>query len=605
MVRGVWTYAANGVKHVIAGLRSCHHAVPVLNALSICLAGGDAAGQARAERSLEQQGFVRATPIQWDGGSMVTWAHPGQRQVEDCIVQTPLGTGCSIGPLWFRGHFGQRALTALLEDVRPTGILDEAALRGNFALFLDVGDHTWLLNDALGLVRIHASDDGCFFSTSWLAACAYLEHVELDAAAATEYVLVGAAHSRQSVARGVSLLPLGQVQDLKRRRTWQRFPDGFGSKTPDFGSPHEAVDAVTDHLRQVSAEVASAFPGRVNTALSGGFDSRLIVAGLLAAGAEPRLFVYGDGGSADVTIARTVADATGLVLDVIDKSVLDRDLPTPDLESLERSALFFDGLPNDGIYDKGTDRRTRLQQTADGVIALNGGGGEIFRNFFHLPDRRFTARDIVRAFYRTFNRAVFRRTADLADYEARLAASMQDNLGVPVVAGTRLTRRQVELLYPLFRCHYWMGVNNSVAVRHGHYTTPLLDTELVRLAQRIPLRWKNAGAFESRLVAALHPGIAALGSSHGFRFDTGPGWRARMAEQLTCARPVGLRPLIGAARRRLHNVRVSPGVFRQYRALLPGEWHMDPLLDLRQLPDDGALGRALAVEVVWRRLVRS
>mgnify|MGYP006951082563 CR=1 FL=1 len=72
-----------------------------------------------------------------------------------------------------------------------------------------------------------------------------------------------------------------------------------------------------------------------------------------------------------------------------------------------RSVLFFDALPRDGIYDLGADRRTRLQQAADGSIALDGGGGEIFRNFFHLPDHAFTARDIVRTFYRRFRRGAF------------------------------------------------------------------------------------------------------------------------------------------------------------------------------------------------------
>jgi asparagine synthase (glutamine-hydrolysing) len=171
------------------------------------------------------------------------------------------------------------------------------------------------------------------------------------------------------------------------------------------------------------------------------------------------------------------------------------------------------------------------------------------------------------------------------------------------VGSELLSRTQVELLYSLFRCHYWMGVNNSVAVRHGNYTTPLVDLESVRLALRVPLRWKNAGALESRLVAALHPAIAAQPSAYGFRLDAGPGWKERLAEWATCARPVRLRPLINATHRNLQNVHVAPAVLQRYRTLLPGEWRMDSLLDLIQLADERALGRALAVELVWRRLL--
>lgn len=576
----------------------------VLNALSVFLSDGDPAGQARAASSLARQGFVPALHFDWNGGRLGAWARPDQQQVENCSVETSLGAACCVGPLWYRGRFGVGALAALLDDVRATGRMDESALRGNFALFLHAGDRCWLLNDALGFVRVYASADGCFFSTSWLAACAYLERVELHEASAIEYVLVGAAHSSYSVARNVTQLKLGQAIDLTRKRTWQRFPSGIAAESHGFDSLDEAVGAVTGHLRGVFAEMTIAFPGQVRTALSGGFDSRLIVAGLLAAGAHPELFVYGRANSPDVVVARTVAASVGLALDVIDKDVLNSDLPVPGVESLEQSALFFDGLPNDGVYDPGADQRTRLQQNADGHIALNGGGGEIFRNFFHLPDRCFTVDDIVETFYRGFSAKVFRGADGLSDYKSRLATSMAEALGIPGFGSTRLTRQQVELLYPLFRCHFWMAVNNSVGVRHGHYFTPLVDLELVRMAQQLPLRWKNAGAFQSRLVAALHPGAATQLSEYGFRFDDGPDWKARLAERLVCARPPRLRPLINAARRNLKNVRAAPDTLQMYRALLPGEWRLDSLLDLGQLPDNTALRRALAVEVVWRRIFR-
>src|SRR5690606_32434785 len=111
-----------------------------------------------------------------------------------------------------------------------------------------------------------------------------------------------------------------------------------------------------------------------------------------------------------------------------------------------------------------------------------------------LPNRAFGARDIVRTFYRGFSRDVFRDPHGMAGYEARLEASMRNIVGMPESGNERLSRTQVELLYPLFRCHYWMGANNSVAVRHGYYATPLVNQETVQLALRVPLRWKNAGA---------------------------------------------------------------------------------------------------------------
>src|SRR6185437_2122930 len=317
----------------------------MINALSVSLAGADGDRLSRAARSMQRQSFEMALRTDVEGGTLCAWSHPAQREVANGIFQSASGIACCVGPLWYRGRFGLEALPLLLEEVAERGCVDEVALHGNFALYLRAGDHHWLLNDALGFVRIYASADGCFYSTSWLAACAYLGRFELDNASAVEYVLLGAAHSDQAV---------------------------------------EVADA---HLRRGFEEIATAFPGAVNAALSGGFDSRLIVAGLLASDAMPRLFVYGPPRSADISIAKAVAAAVNLTINVIDKTAMDGASPPSDVDSMIRSGLFFDGLPNDGLHDTGADQRTRLQQNAAGCIALNGGGGEVFRNFFHLPNR--------------------------------------------------------------------------------------------------------------------------------------------------------------------------------------------------------------------------
>ena len=583
----------------------------MLNAFTIVLGGGPAGAQ-RAAASMAQQGFEPAAQFGWRGGVLQAWSSPAQRDTPNLFVHDPAGTACSIGPIWYRGRFGNDALRQLLDEVgapQPGSLptIDEKQLRGNFALFIQKGDRAWLFNDGLGHVRIHGSSDGLFHGTSWLAARAYEGSADIDEAAAIEYVLLGAVHSDRTVAKGVTKLALGHALDLDARKALPRFPSGMvAGNAPVPSSLDAAVDEIGAHLRIVFGEIAGAFPGHASAALSGGFDSRLIVAGLLANGERPKLFVYGSEDSEDVPIARQVAQAEGIALNVVDKNAANRALPPPDLEALKRSALFFDGLPNDGIFDPGADRDTRLAQSADGFIALNGGGGEIFRNFFHLPDRRYRPRDIVRAFYRGFDSGAFRRPKGLAAYERQLDESIARSLGLPVEAGEGadavLSRAQVELVYPLFRCHHWMGLNNSVALRHGHFATPLVDLQTVRAAAALPLAWKNAGLFESRLIAKLHAGIASHASAYGFSFTDGPDDRARRSEWLTGLRPVFARPLINAARRRLHKLAASPDFTARCRAMLPGEWRLDAALDLTRLPDDAAFARALAVEVVSREL---
>lgn len=578
-----------------------------IGALSVFL-GADEAAQRRANHSFEQQGFAASFRRAWNAGSVQLWVNPA-RAGADVALETEQGAACSVGPLWYRGAFGFEALRRILADAAASddGALriDETALRGNFALFIETAHGRWLLNDALGFVRIYRSADGRHFGTSWLAARAYAAATELDEAAAVEYVLLGASHSERTPVLGVTRLPLGFRADLDTGRDEARFPQGLvPASAARYSSFEDALDRIGGELDTRFEEITTAFPGRTSAALSGGFDSRLIVAALMAKGERPRLFVYGPDCSEDVRIARAIARGEDISLRWIDKATMSASLPECGVEDLVRNALFFDGLPNDGIDDRGVDRLTRLEQNADGFIALNGGGGEIFRNFFHLPDRAYRPIDIVRAFYRGFDAAVFRSSGGRSGYERRLARSIARSVGLPEACDPEreaMTREQVELVYPFFRCHHWMGLNNSLSIRYGHFSTPLVDLELVRRAVVLPMAWKNAGAFESGLIAAQHPGVARHVSSYGFAFIDGPGARARRSEWLAGARPVALRPHIAAMGRRLRRDRVSPHRIATWRAKLPGEWRLDPMLDLG-LSGDEAFERALSVEIVAREL---
>jgi hypothetical protein len=601
----------------------------MLNALTISREG-DERGVVRAEGSLRRQGFIPALRLAWPGGVVQGWTRGtsgGRGSPHEDSVRIDNGCACCVGPIWYRGRFGENALALLLEDLAVA--TDEAAcgidplqLRGNFALFLQKGERVWLVNDPLGFQQVYIAADNRFFSTSWLAARAYAEDRGINASAAIEYVLQGASHSDDTVAPHVRKLPLAHAVDLRagsiRRPAWARpwssasggEAAGDGVLPIRFDSIDEAAEWIAEYLGVVFEEIAAAFPGRISAALSGGFDSRLVVAGLLSRGERPRLFVYGGPNSADVSIARQVARGEGLFLDEIDKVAINHQLPALNLEGLVESALFFDGLPNDGIDDPGADRRTRLAQNAEHHIAINGGGGEIFRNFFHLPDRRYRARELVRVFYRGFDATVLRDRAHLAAYEARLARSILSALGMQLpnhgrddADDPRLSRAQVELAYPLFRCHHWMGVNNSLALRYGYFCTPLVDRQTMSAAAALPLRWKNAGDLEARVIARLNRAAAAHASAYGFSFTEGPHRRARLSETLTCMRPVLARPAINALHRRLRKGCSFPDLLRRYRDLLPGEWRLDPLLQLDRLTDPEALARALAVEVVARELV--
>jgi asparagine synthase (glutamine-hydrolysing) len=169
---------------------------------------------------------------------------------------------------------------------------------------------------------------------------------------------------------------------------------------------------------------------------------------------------------------------------------------------------------------------------------LNGGGGEIFRNFFYLPDRPMTAEALVWSFYNRYDPATCTGAFDESTYLRRLADKVDAALGT---AGRRLTRTDVERAYPLFRCRFWMGRNNSVNNRIGPAMTPLADLAPVQAAIRVPLGLKNDGVFEAGLIAAVDRALAGYATDQGYDLLGPPPARQRLTSWLTRQRPPWLR----------------------------------------------------------------
>lgn len=179
---------------------------------------------------------------------------------------------------------------------------------------------------------------------------------------------------------------------------------------------------------------------------------------------------------------------------------------------------------------------------------LNGGGGEIFRNFFHLRDARFTVEALLWSFYSQFDPRVCTGRFSEREYHRQLAEKMKQTLGI---TRDRLYRHEIELLYPLFRCRFWMGQNNSINNRLGYALTPFIDHTIVRDAVTVPVKYKNFGRLEARLIRTVDPRLAAYSSSYGHDFLHDPPRKRTVKDLGMHLRPCWLRRRIYRLRSRL------------------------------------------------------
>ncbi|RSY84709.1 hypothetical protein DAH66_11590 [Sphingomonas koreensis] len=175
---------------------------------------------------------------------------------------------------------------------------------------------------------------------------------------------------------------------------------------------------------------------------------------------------------------------------------------------------------------------------------------KIYRNFFYLPDRRFTAHDIARTFFARFTPGDATPGFDAGAFLDGIAARIREAIEPPAATG-RLDRTRIEQIYPRIRCRALFGREISLEGRYSPYLMPFLDHQVVAQAMTIPLGLKHAGRFEAALLNAIDPQLAAQPSAYGHDFTGLPSRKHRFGEWSTRVRPVWVRQHSYALRRRL------------------------------------------------------
>ena len=231
--------------------------------------------------------------------------------------------------------------TPLVRDGRVAGVLDELArrlaagapsaevverlttLEGHFAAVLwHAGERrTSVVTDALGMQPLYRGEAGAgtFYATDLRAVAAWApETIHFDPAAWGAFFYIGHPIGDRTPLAGVRRVPGAVVRTHApddpggRERTWWRWPALEGTLPVE-----EAAARLVEELR---ADVAAGLRESPETTLllSGGFDSRLILAILAEQGARPRLITHShpdENGDADGRFAVATARLYGLPIE--------------------------------------------------------------------------------------------------------------------------------------------------------------------------------------------------------------------------------------------------------------------------------------------------
>jgi asparagine synthase (glutamine-hydrolysing) len=443
----------------------------------------------------------------------------------------------------FRSKSGATALQHYYRDFDPSSP-DLGQTRGQFTLVIGKAETTHLLSDTLGTNKIFHDTDLTLFSNLFIAVAEGLEAPNLDVQGCYEYVWNGVPFGERSFFRELRSLAAGHMMVIPpggapALRALPA-PQLVEKVATSGGTRASAVSRQIDRLTTLMAETRDAFGDQINLLFSGGYDSRLLLALLLDAGMRPRLTVYGRPGDLDREIAQQVAEGENLEFNPVDKSAFETPPPEAYRDTLLANYVAFDGWKVTGLFDSGIDRLDRQNQSADGGAKMNGSLGEIHRNFFYLPDRPFKAREIVWCFHARYDPRAMTDKFESAAHEETIAAAMIEAVGTD---SPHFTRKQVELVYPLFRGRYWTARDVPLNQGFGAYLTPFMEPSVIQGTPDWPISWKSHGIIEAEIIAGLSPRLASYPSVYGRPFTEPPSWRTRLRALTTYHRPLILRRL--------------------------------------------------------------
>ncbi len=483
---------------------------------------------------LERQGFRRPQRIDTPDceihlfPALVTGEPNAYRDSDDrfCL---------SVGTFVYREETGTAALRHFLADFEwPHVPWDEIC--GHFCLLVRTRGRLHLVTDRLGLYKVYRNADASVVSSSFLALAAVSPQRTVDLQSAYEYVFQGATFGTKTIFREVDLLDPDALLSIgpggAATRALAPLPRGWSDAGFD-----ELRDANLAALRRYFSIVAHAGSNGVSTALTGGYDSRLMLALLRERGLRPYLYVYGAEQDCDVQVARRIAAGEGIPLVHTDRRAgphLDRDALAAAVETNYR---VFDGYPVDGIVDDGSDLRTRRERCLNGGLMLNGIGGELYRRP-DLPNRPHPTVDVVWRFFCGFDPLDCTDAFREDEYCAAIGRTLKRAVGAE---SDLLSRPVVSLVVPAFYYRYWAGRNSSVNNRLGRALQPFCDFSLVRESVRIPVAARSYGAFEAALIRSVDPRLAAYESCYGHDFAHPPPlahvvreWRAMVRPAVHC-----------------------------------------------------------------------
>ncbi len=480
-------------------------------------------GLANARR-IKRSAPARVQENEWAQGAVFARQHGSGAPI---AVDAATGSWLLAVGSWFHSNgYGSGAEARLLARVLQSGVTQVMQeLTGFFTLVFGNAQTCELVvvTDLIGSRHafLREFEYGIALASSSLL-LASLASTELDPLGCEEFLRTGVIYEERTFFREVRKLAPAHIY---------RFADGklagterywhIGQLRPDSLVGTRAVEAFGDSLIEAARQIGRVFPN-ILCDLTGGYDSRVLVAGLLTAGVPFETTVTGAPDAPDVVIARGLAEITGQPHHPVEIN------SSFTFAQAEAALTLTDGEVD--IVEYGRNVLPVHTQTArQGDLSLNGSFGEVARGYWwellwpHTGKRaQLDARKLAAGRYVVDHNSpqLFPAAASL-DLVAHFAAVIERaNAGLCAWPNTA----QMDHAYLQLRMQRWQGRIASSTDQVRACLSPFMFRDVLETLLQTEHGLRQRGLLVRQLLARLHPRLAAYPLANGY--SAGPlNWR--------------------------------------------------------------------------------
>lgn len=428
-----------------------------------------------------------------------------------------------IGTLVFENKTGMDALKSIERSLNKGNRIENMVFSGSYILIVYRRGELLISRDLFGGIDCYSNPTRTWLTTNFLSAIALNENNKFSKNELLESILFGFVFGFHTIIEDIYLLETTKIFNLSTNSSIDKKID-----IPPIEANHDkCLQNNLDVLIEEFEGYAKAFDGKIVSALSGGFDTRLMLALMLKVDVIPNLYVYGSDSAKDVRVAENIADGEGFSLMHIDK----QKYPTVLINDFKKvvECNYYDLDLHSDVFANQSDLDTRKIRAQNGGLLLNGSGGEVYRDVWKWDFKETDLYNIFRNSYDIGNLEEI--NINTKDFFENIEKKMRKKLSLFFDLGKAITRQEAEMIFPIYRAKFY-SPSNTLNNYFGSGTFPFMSEPVLLQSFSIPHKFKRYGEFERILIKKLNPKLASYMSDYGFDFATGPGFKNKAMERI-------------------------------------------------------------------------